>query len=93
MNSKEEFYQIESSQRQYNEIMYHQERMNIIVEQEEYNLFNLLKPKLFIDGAQWCVLYGEDMQSGICGFGESPYKAILEFNKAWNKPLNKLKGS
>lgn len=32
------------------------------------------------DGDQWCVLYGDDLQSGICGFGASPSQAMLAFN-------------
>jgi hypothetical protein len=32
------------------------------------------------DGDQWCVLYGSDLQSGICGFGASPSQAMLAFN-------------
>jgi hypothetical protein len=35
------------------------------------------------DGDCWCVLYGDDIQSGICGFGESPSKAMLAFNDAF----------
>ena len=33
------------------------------------------------DGNQWCVLLGEDIQSGICGFGDTPAAAIYEFDK------------
>lgn len=87
--TKEELDQVESSQRQHHEIMYHQERMNLIVEQEEYNLFQILKPELFTDGTQWCVLYGKNVQEGVCGFGDTPYYAILAFNKAWNTPISK----
>ena len=59
--------------------------MNVIVEQEEYNLFAMLKPKLTKDGNQWCVLYGDDLQVGIAGFGDTPYKAILDWNAQWHK--------
>ena len=33
------------------------------------------------DGNAWCVLLGEDLQSGICGFGDSPQTAFTEFLK------------
>lgn len=33
----------------------------------------------FKDGDKWCVLLGEDIQSGICGFGNTPEKAISAF--------------
>ena len=62
-------------------------RNAIIVEQAEYNLFQLLKPRIFIDGNQWCVLYGENLQDGVAGFGDSPYLAVVDFCKAWNRPL------
>ena len=85
--TKEELDKVESSQRQHYETMCFQEKMFVITEQYEYNLFKMLKPKIFIDGDKYCVLYGENIQEGICGFGESPYKAILDFNREWNKPI------
>lgn len=33
------------------------------------------------DGNQWCVLLGEDIQEGICGFGDSPINAIFDFQQ------------
>ena len=59
--------------------------MNLLVEKEEYNLFSMLKPKLYPDGDQWCCLYGEDIMIGVVGFGETPYKAIMQWNKAWDE--------
>jgi hypothetical protein len=61
--------------------MEHQSKMNILVQQEEYNLFSVLKPKLVKDGNSWCCLFGDNLQDGIAGFGDTPYTAIL----AWNK--------
>ena len=63
----------------------HQSEMNCLVEAEEINLASILKPKIFIDGNQWCVLYGENIQDGICGFGETPRLAIFDFNKSFDK--------
>lgn len=57
------------------------------VETEEFNLFALLKPRIFIDGNMWCVLWGENLQDGIAGFGASPILAVYDFNKAWHKRL------
>ena len=34
---------------------------------------------------QWCVLYGENIQDGICGFGNTPLDAIRAFNMDWGK--------
>ena len=45
------------------------------------------KPRLFIDGNQWCALYGENLQDGVAGFGDSPAKAMWDFDCAWQKAL------
>ena len=61
--------------------------MRASVEYQEFNLVALLKPRIFIDGSMWCVLYGENLQDGVAGFGETPELAVFEFNKAWRTPL------
>jgi hypothetical protein len=43
----------------------------------------LYKPKLSLDGNMWCALLGDNIQEGVCGFGETPEKAMAEFDKAW----------
>jgi len=63
-------------------------RLNTAIETAEFNLVSLLKPRIFIDGNQWCVLYGENLQDGVAGFGSSPIKAVYDFNKAWHKEKN-----
>lgn len=63
------------------------EELRLIVEKEEYNLFATLRPKVIREGNQYCVLHGEDLQSGIAGFGDTIYKAILDFNKAFHTPV------
>ncbi len=40
-------------------------------------------PRLFIDGNMWCALYGDDLQVGIAGFGETPHKAVMAFDDAF----------
>ncbi|KTC25464.1 hypothetical protein AO392_14665 [Pseudomonas putida] len=47
----------------------------------------LYRPTLSIDGNQWCALYGEDLQSGVAGFGDSPGAAMSDFEKNWATPL------
>lgn len=37
------------------------------------------KPKIYRDGDSWCCLYGENIQEGICGFGENPMNAVYHF--------------
>jgi hypothetical protein len=45
--------------------------------------------KLPKDGNQWCWLYGENLQEGIAGFGDTPRLAAIEFDKAWNTEVVK----
>ena len=66
---------------------------NASVETQEFNLVALLKPRIFIDGDHWCVLWGENLQDGIAGFGKSPVHAVYDFNKAWHKALPDRKGT
>jgi len=57
------------------------------IEMQEMALFALLKPSLQRDGDQWCVLYGENLQVGIAGFGNSPSLAIQNWNMEWYKEI------
>ena len=43
----------------------------------------LHRPALSLDGNAWCALLGENIQAGVAGFGESPYLAMLAFDKAF----------
>ncbi len=45
------------------------------------------KPRLFIDGNQWCALYGENIQDGVVGFGDTPDKAMWNFDFNWHVAL------
>jgi len=45
---------------------------------------SVFRPALSIDGNQWCALYGENLQDGIAGFGDTPALAMMDFDKAWN---------
>lgn len=35
--------------------------------------------KPFKDGSLWCFLYGDNIQEGVCGFGETIYDAAWSF--------------
>jgi hypothetical protein len=88
MNSEQrqiELYEAESSQRQHHENQKQYEEMLAAFDKAVFTLFSLLKPKIYMDGNQWCVLYGENLQDGICGFGDTPKKAVMDFNGAWDK--------
>ncbi|HET6788177.1 MAG TPA: hypothetical protein VFH49_09460 [Aquabacterium sp.] len=49
----------------------------------------LFRPSLSVDGNQWCALYGDNLQDGVAGFGDSPEAAMAGFDKAWRTPLSK----
>lgn len=46
------------------------------------------RPSLYVDGNKWCALYGENIQDGVCGFGDSPDKAMREFDDNWNRRID-----
>ncbi|MCZ8113854.1 hypothetical protein [Silanimonas sp.] len=62
-------------------------RHSAAIEALEFTLIGTLRPRIFIDGDKWCVLYGENVQDGVAGFGDSPREAVYDFNKAWDKKL------
>lgn len=41
----------------------------------------LFKPTLSREGNMWCALLGENLQSGVAGFGETPSKAMYDFDQ------------
>ena len=43
---------------------------------------HLYRPRLFPDGDQWCALLGDNLQEGVCGFGETPAAAMAAFDQA-----------
>lgn len=48
----------------------------------------IYRPALFIDGTKWCALYGENLQDGLAGFGDSPAQAMAAFDTAWNAKVS-----
>lgn len=68
------------------EIYLHRQHFDIIVEQttRPSSIYNL---RLFIDGDKWCALYGENLQDGVAGFGNSPAEAYENFDKEWNEKV------
>lgn len=45
------------------------------------------RPAISIDGNQWCVLYGDNLQYGVAGFGDSPSDAMRDFDANWDAKL------
>ncbi len=64
----------------------------VATEKDEMNLVVMFKPKLSIDGDQYCWLLGDNLQDGVAGFGESPYLAALDFNANFHKKLPEATG-
>lgn len=54
-----------------------------------YSPAYLLKPRISIDGNKWCALYGENLQDGVAGFGDSPERAFADFNREWREQIRK----
>lgn len=83
-NAENEYWQYGCNlERTYGDLQ-HQEVIGNLVTEAEYKLFSMLRPKISLDGNQWCVLYGDNLQDGVAGFGKIPYLAILDFNKQFN---------
>lgn len=43
----------------------------------------LYRPSVVPDGTKWCALYGDDLMSGVAGFGDTPEEAMRAFDRAW----------
>jgi len=65
--------------------------LNAAITMEEMALVAALKPRVFIDGNAWCVLWGENLQDGVAGFGDTPMEAIYAFTKAMHSHLPERK--
>ena len=59
--------------------------------EEKRRPFMLLRPRIMIDEGQWLCLYGDNLQDGVCGFGDTPDLASRDFDKNWKsqRPLAK----
>lgn len=62
-----------------------------IVAAEQARPSVLFKPKIYMDGNAWCALYGEDLQNGVAGSGDSPDAAMRDFDKNWSANLSDTK--
>lgn len=48
----------------------------------------LYRPKIAPDGKAWIALYGENLQEGVAGCGDSPAEAMQDFDRAWYAKAN-----
>jgi len=43
-----------------------------------------MKPRVYVaTHGGWCAVYGENEQSGVAGYGDTPEAACQAFDKAW----------
>lgn len=85
MTTEEQYYYNKSSQDRIYGDLQHEATMAVIVADQEFSIMRNVGARIFKDGNAWCCLYGENLQVGIAGFGDTPYKAVLDFNKAFHK--------
>lgn len=52
---------------------------------------SLLQPVLFKNGNKYCCIWGPDLEKAIVGFGESPEKAIQDWDHVLAKRVDMLK--
>lgn len=45
----------------------------------------IYRPSIGRDGNQWSVLYGDNIMEGVCGYGDTPEKAMADFDKNWKE--------
>jgi hypothetical protein len=48
------------------------------------------RPSIKMDGDQWSALYGDNLQDGVAGFGDTPAAAMAAFDQAWNEPIRRI---
>lgn len=61
------------------ERLVHEAKMNLVYEETVIMLVQRLGAKITKDGNMYCCLYGENIQTGISGWGRNPYAAALDF--------------
>ena len=50
-----------------------------MINEDALRTIGLLRPRFYQDGDRFCFLYGDSIQDGISGFGETPAKAAEDF--------------
>jgi len=60
----------------------HQEREEFLLRHAK-RPSTLYTPSVSLDGDMWSALYGANVQEGVCGFGQTPEKALEDFDRNW----------
>lgn len=61
----------------------YQTKMGMLSDEAEFTPVRALGASLSVDGNQFCWLFGDNIQEGISGFGDTPHLAMLDFNKCF----------
>ena len=85
--NEQDYWMNRANQDTVNNNLTHEAQMNYWAHKQDYILVEALKPKIMQDGDKWCCLYGDNLQEGVAGFGDTPNEAILDFNKAMHKKI------
>lgn len=56
---------------------------------QQASLISILNVKFGRDGDKCFFLYGENLQEGVSGFGNSAHEAMINFNLNWYENVNK----
>ena len=84
--TESEYWYAKINQDKINSDLQQQEIIVVLVQNSQLNLVVTLKPTLLKDGNQWCYLLGEDLMNGVAGFGNTPFKAAINFSENYYKP-------
>ena len=82
-----ELLEMESSQRQHDQMLLNSEMQANIYENAIYERFNILKPRMYKDGKAWCVNSGEVDEQDFIGFGKTPHEAILKWYDTFKQEI------
>ncbi len=74
----------------YQHMLYEQQMQNYAYNCDRCAPHVIHNAKIFQDGDMFCCLLGDNIQIGICGFGETPEKACLEFDRIWREGLKEI---
>lgn len=71
--------QVESSQRQHNEEIIFQQRLENEYERHAFAIVRELELMPYKDGNEWCILWGENIQDGVFASGQNVRQAVVNF--------------
>ena len=83
--NEQEYWMNRANQDTINNSLIAEAQINYWATKKDYIIVEALRPKIMLDGDKWCCLYGNNLQEGIAGFGNTPNEAVIDFNNAFNR--------